>query len=128
MSRHLPQRFAAADPLPDHAYWPDWLEPRRPAQECGWPVAEIPNFSIDGAGRRLDFSCPVDKLGPAFDRWYETARRRPCAVCSLLNHQKREIFDPDRHKLIREPTRVTTHPLRVCRGSERWEAQVTLHV
>jgi SHS2 domain-containing protein len=43
-------------------------------------------------------------------------------------HLRGEIFDPGRHKLIREVKRVTTHPLRFLRGRETWEALVTLHV
>lgn len=43
-------------------------------------------------------------------------------------HLAGEIFDPRRHKLIREVTRVTTHPLRFRREREIWEALVTLHL
>jgi SHS2 domain-containing protein len=39
-----------------------------------------------------------------------------------------EIFDPRRHKLIREVTRVTTRPLRFRREGGNWEAMVTLHL
>ena len=39
-----------------------------------------------------------------------------------------EIFDPARHKLIREVTRVTTHPVRALHGRRAWEALVTLRV
>lgn len=38
-----------------------------------------------------------------------------------------EIFDPGRHKLVREVRRVTTCPLRSPRGERAWEALVTLH-
>jgi SHS2 domain-containing protein len=43
-------------------------------------------------------------------------------------HLGGEIFDPDRHKLIREVTRVSTHPLRFLEEERTWEASVALHV
>jgi len=43
-------------------------------------------------------------------------------------HLAGEIFDPDRHKLIREVTRVSTHPLRFLHGRGTWEALVALHL
>jgi SHS2 domain-containing protein len=39
-----------------------------------------------------------------------------------------EIFDPDRHKLIREVTRVSTQPLRLLHGRRSWETSVALYV
>ena len=42
-------------------------------------------------------------------------------------HLGGEIFDPGRHKLICEVTRVTAHPLRLLHGRNTWEALVTLH-
>jgi hypothetical protein len=83
------------DPLPDNLFWPDLLEPRRAAQVVAWPVLEIPNTVLPGTLQRFDFQLPLEELINGFAEWFMKVKDSPVAVCSLLNHQKREVFCAD---------------------------------
>ena len=95
LSRGLPPKLTSADPLPNHAYWPDAIEVRRPASERGWPVLEVPNTVLPDTLDRFDFHLPAERLIAGFDAWAASVADQPTAICVFLNHQKREIFDAD---------------------------------
>ncbi len=83
------------DELPCIAFWPDLIEVRKKFSKYSWPVLEVPNTVLPGTNLRFDFQQPYKRLIQAFDEWYKKVKDEKVAICSFLNHQKREIYDAD---------------------------------
>lgn len=82
----------------------------------------------------LDFLLPRFLNGLVYlrEKWLLLLRAREVRLeysdkVRMQCHLAGEIFDPARHKLAREVTRVTTHPLRYVERTGGWEASVALH-
>ncbi len=98
LSWGLPSYLVASDPLPNNAYFPDFIEVRKEANKVGWSVLEVPNTVIPNTLQRFDFQVSYKTLIDGFENWREEAKHCSCAILSFLNHQKGEIFDAN-HKI-----------------------------